>query len=62
MSTLHHESLMETCHDEAWENFRIHNKLTEDQLYELCWRNPDRSGTLLAIQKQAERLFEERCQ
>ena len=43
MSTLHHESLMETCHDEAWENFRIHNKLTEDQLNELCWRNPDLS-------------------
>ena len=38
MSSLHHEALMECCHDEAWEEFRIHNKLTEDQLNELCWR------------------------
>ena len=34
MSTLHHESIMEQCHDEAWESFRKHNKLTEDQLNE----------------------------
>ena len=60
MSTLHHEALMEQCHDEAWENFRIHNKLTDDQLNELCWRQE--SGTLLAIEKQAQRLFDERCQ
>ena len=60
MSTLHHESLMEQCHDEAWESFRKHNKLTEDQLNELCWRQT--SGTLLAIEKQAQRLFEDLCQ
>lgn len=51
---------METCHDEAWEAFRIHNKLTDDQLNELCWRQE--SGTLLAIEKQAQRLFDQRCQ
>jgi|TARA_B100001250_G_scaffold180524_1_gene155196 hypothetical protein len=51
---------METCHDEAWEAFRKHNKLTEDQLNELCWRQE--SGTLLAIEKQAQRMFEELCQ
>ena len=60
MSSLHHESLMETCHDEAWEEFRIHNKLTEDQLNELCWRQT--SGTLLAIEKQAQRKFDALCQ
>ncbi len=60
MSTLHHESLMEQCHDEAWEAFRKHNKLTEDQLNELCCRQE--SGTLLAIEKQAQRLFDEKCQ
>ena len=60
MSTLHHEALMEMCHDEAWEAFRIHNKLTDDQLNELCWRQE--SGTLLAIEKQAQRLFDQRCQ
>ena len=51
---------MEQCHDEAWESFRKHNKLTEDQLNELCWRQT--SGTLLAIEKQAQRLFEDLCQ
>ena len=60
MSVLHHEALMETCNDEAWENFRKHNKLTEDQLNELCRRQE--SGTLLAIEKQAQRMFEELCQ
>ena len=60
MSTLHHEALMEQCHDEAWENFRIHNKLTDDQLNELCWRQE--SGTLLAIEKQAQRMFDDMCQ
>lgn len=62
MSTLHHEALMEMCHDEAWEAFRVHNKLTDDELNELCWRNPDCSGTLPAIEKEAQRLFDERCQ
>ena len=60
MSTLHHESLMETCHDEAWEEFRIHNKLTEDQLNELCWRQT--SGTLVAIERKARQKFEDLCQ
>ena len=60
MSSLHHEALMETCHDEAWEEFRIHNKLTEDQLNELCWRQT--SGTLLAIERKARQKFEDMCQ
>ena len=62
MSVLHHESLMETCWDEAWEEFRIHNKLTEDQLNELCWRNPNRSGSLDAIDALAQQKFEDLCQ
>ena len=60
MSSLHHEALMETCHDEAWEEFRIHNKLTEDQLNELCWRQE--SGTLIAIERKARQKFEDLCQ
>ena len=60
MSSLHHEALMECCHDEAWEEFRIHNKLTEDQLNELCWRQT--SGTLLAIERKARQKFEDLCQ
>ena len=60
MSCINNEALMETCWEEAWEEFRIHNKLTDDQLNELCWRQE--SGTLLAIEKQAQRLFDQRCQ
>ena len=59
MSTLHHESLLETCFDEAWENFRTHNKLTED---ELNWLTNNTLGTIDAIEKQARRLFDNMCQ
>ena len=57
MSCLHNEALIETLHDEVWEEFRIANNLTDDQLNELCWQNE--SGTLLAIQKEVERRFED---
>ena len=60
MSTLQNESILETLHDEVWEEFRIHNKLTDDQLNELCWANE--SGTLLAIEKEVEKRFEDLCQ
>ena len=60
MSTLHHETILETLHDEVWEEFRIHNKLTDDQLNELCWANE--SGTLLAIETETNKRFEDMCQ
>tara|TARA_B100000131_G_scaffold31500_1_gene29391 strand:+ start:2021 stop:2203 length:183 start_codon:yes stop_codon:yes gene_type:complete len=60
MSCLQNEALIETLHDEVWEEFRISNKLTDDQLNELCWQNE--SGTLLAIQREVERRFEDLCQ
>ena len=60
MSCLQNEMLLEQCHDEAWEEFRIHNKLTEDQLNELCWRQT--SGTLVAIERKAQQKFEDLCQ
>ena len=62
MLSLHHEALLETCHDEAWEEFRVHNKLTDDQLNELCWMNPNGSGTLDAINQMAFKKFEDLCQ
>jgi hypothetical protein len=61
MSTLNHESLLETCWDEAWEEFRVHNKLTDDQLNELCWNNPNGSGSLDAIDKLAQQKFDDLC-
>ena len=57
MSCLQNEAILEQIHDEVWEEFRIANKLTDDQLNELCWANE--SGTLLAIQREVERRFED---
>ena len=57
MSSLRNEALLETLFEEVWEEFRIHNKLTDDQLNELCFANE--SGTLLAIQREVERRFED---
>ena len=58
MSTLHHESILEDCLVEAEENFRVHNKLTQKDLDELIVRS---EGVSLAIEKQARKLFDDRC-
>ena len=58
MSTLHHEEVLEDCLIEAEENFRISNKLTQKQLDELLVRS---EGVRLAITKQAQKLFDDRC-
>ena len=40
MSTTNNEALYETCHDEAWEEFQSHNKLTDALMYELVQVSP----------------------
>ena len=55
MSTIANEALLENIYDEVWEEFRISNKLTDDQLNELCWSN--KSGTLLAIETETNKRF-----
>ena len=60
MSTLANETLLENIYDEVWEEFRIANKLTDDQLNELCWANE--SGTLLAIETETNKRFDNLCQ
>ena len=57
MSTLANEALLENIYDEVWEEFRISNKLTDDQLNELCWQNE--SGTLLAIETETIKRFQD---
>ena len=57
MSTLSNESLLENIYDEVWEEFRIANKLTDDQLNELCWANE--SGTLLTIERETNKRFQD---
>ena len=57
MSTLHHESILEECWDEAVEQFMINNKLD----YEMFRQIEDHEGVMLAIEKSARALFETRC-
>jgi len=58
MSCLHHEELLETCYENAYEQFRIHNKLNEDQMQELILHG----GVQLAIEKSAYKIFDDMCQ
>ena len=59
MSTLHHEALYETCFDESWEEFMKSNKLTGDQMSELCRIS---TGTLDAVEAMAWKKFQDMCQ
>ena len=58
MSCLHHEEILETCYENAYEQFRTHNKLNEDQMQELILHG----GVQLAIEKSARLMFEDMCQ
>ena len=58
MSCLHHEQLLEDCYERAYEQFRIHNKLDEQQMQELILH----SGVQFAIEKSARKMFENMCQ
>lgn len=58
MSVLHHESILENCFDQAWEEFRIHNKLTVDQMTEI----ENHEGVQIALNKKANKMFEDLCE
>ena len=58
MSVLHHESILENCFDQAWEEFRIHNKLTVDQMTEI----ENHEGVQIALNKKANKFFEDLCE
>ena len=57
MSVLHHEQLLETCFDEATEEFMQANKLD----FEMFRQIEDHEGVMLAIEKSARALFDTRC-
>ena len=59
MSTLQNEMILENCFDDAWEEFRVCNKLTVDQMEELCSFS---QGTVDAIEKTAQIMFAHMCQ
>ena len=58
MSVLHHESILENCFDQAWEEFRIHNKLTVEQMTQI----ENHEGVQIALNKKANKMFEDLCQ
>tara|TARA_B100000212_G_scaffold310746_1_gene262021 strand:+ start:231 stop:407 length:177 start_codon:yes stop_codon:yes gene_type:complete len=57
MSTLHHEAILETCYDEAVEEFMQANKLD----FEMFRQIENHEGVMLAIEKKANALFDARC-
>ena len=58
MSSLHHEALLESCFDQAWEDFRVHNQLSAEQMNEI----ESHEGVQIALSRSAERMFEDMCQ
>ena len=57
MSSLHHESILEDCMEQAITEFCEANKLTE-QMFALI---EDHLGVQFAIEKKANLIFEGRC-
>ena len=54
MSTLNHESILETCIDQATEEFMTANNLD----FEMFRQIEDHEGVMLAIEKKALQIFE----
>ena len=57
MSSLHHEEILEDCYEQSYERFKKSNKLTEEMMQELILH----SGVQFAIEKNARKMFEDRC-
>ena len=57
MSTLHHESLLETCFEAAVEDFCTANKLTPEMFAEI----EKHEGVQLALENNARQMFEDLC-
>ena len=59
MSCLQNEILLETIYDEVWEEYRIKNNLTSDELYTLEQKSP--TGVIRFIEDETNKRFEELC-
>ena len=60
MSVLHHESLLETCYDEAWIDYAKQNNLSYDELTAL--EQSSETGIIPEIEIEARQRFEDLCQ
>ena len=59
MSCIQNEALLETIYDEVWEEYRLKNNLTDDQLYTL--EQNSLTGTLPEIELETNKRFEDMC-
>ena len=60
MSCLQNEALLESIYDEVWEEYRLKNNLTDDQLYTL--EQNSLTGTIPEIEIETNKRFEDMCQ
>ena len=59
MSCLQNEVLLENLYDEVWEEYRIKNNLTDDQLYTLEQNSV--TGTIPEIESETNKRFQDLC-
>ena len=59
MSCLNNEMILESLFDEVWEDFRVSNKLTVEQMNELLSIS---QGTQDALEQTTRQRFEAMCQ
>ncbi len=60
MSCLQNEAILENIYDEVWEEYRLKNNLTSDQLYTLEQNSP--TGVIQSIEDETHKRFEDMCQ
>ena len=60
MSCIQNEALLENIYDEVWEEYRLKNNLTDDQLYTL--EQNSLTGTIPEIEIETNKRFEDMCQ
>ena len=57
MSNRHNEAILERIYDEVWEEYRVANCLSDDQLYAL--EQSSKTGTIPEIELETNRRFED---
>ena len=57
MSCLHNEAILETIYDEVWEEYRLKNNLTDNQLYTL--EQNSLTGTIPEIEIETNKRFQD---
>ena len=59
MSCLQNETILENIYDEVWEEYRLKNNLTDDQLYTL--EQNSLTGIIPEIELETNKRFNDLC-